>query len=195
MDFRKPNVPSKSTIVILLIMAISAFLTNIYAQDNNKLVKANNLYNAKRYAEAIPIYEDLLEKDFNKSVLLKLGKSHRQINNLKEALEKFQILMAQPEVKPDHQLDYVELLIMNGDYEEARKYMQDIPSIDGTIDKIFMLSSMINNNYDLKPVYDSVQLNSFTHNTVESDEIDLHFRPISKNKSKKEEWPNWKSLL
>ncbi len=170
MNFRKPNAPRRTTITILLIMAISAFLTNIYAQDNNKLVKANNLYKAKRYAEAIPIYEDLLENNFNKSVLLKLGKSHRQINNIAEALEKYHLLMQQPEVKPDHQLDFVELLIMNGDYKEAQKSLKKIPSIDGTIDKIFGLTTMINNNYNLKPVYDSVQLESFMYNTTESDE-------------------------
>jgi len=84
MDSKKPNFLLRSTIAFLLFIVCPAYLTNIYAQDNNKLVKANSLYKAKRYAEAIPIYEEILDRDFNKSVLLKLGKCHRQINNLVE---------------------------------------------------------------------------------------------------------------
>lgn len=170
MNSKRPIYLFRSTIRILLIVACTSILTNIYAQYNNKLDKANDLYKAKRYAEAIPIYEEILDKDFNKSALLKLGRSHRQINNLEEALGKFEILMQQPEVKPENHLEFVELLIMNGDYKEAKQSLSEVTSIESTIHDIFRLTSMINNNYDLMPMYEDVHLEPFLYNTSYADE-------------------------
>lgn len=175
MDTKKPNSFFRSTIRLLLFIVCSIFLTNTYAQYSNKLVKANNLYKAKRYAEAIPIYEQIIEQDFNKSALLKLAKSHRQINNLSEALENYRILMQQPEVKNDHKLDFVELLIMNGNYLEAKKSLAEVKSLESTIHEIFRLNGMINNHYNLSPLYDSVYIESFAHNTALTDENSPYF--------------------
>lgn len=154
----------------LLFIVLSGLLSSVYAQDNNKLTKANTLFKAKRFAEAIPLYEDILSRDFNKTILLKLARSHRQLNNLPEALDHFATLMAQPEVKADHKIEYTELLIMNGDYEQARKTLQNMIPSSGTVNQIFKLTSMINNNFDLDSLYHNVQLESFVHNTTENDE-------------------------
>ena len=154
----------------LIFIILSGFLSSVYAQDNNKLTKANTLFKAKRFAEAIPLYEEILVRDFNKTVLLKLARSHRQLNNLSEALDHFSTLMAQPEVKSEHQIEYVELLIMNGDYTQSRKYLANIPSNVNTIKQILKLTSMINNNYDLDSLYHNVQLENFAYNTPQNDE-------------------------
>ncbi len=170
MDFKKTVYIIKSTIVLLTIIVCSGYFTDIYAQDKNKLEKANDLYKAKRYAEAIPIYEELLDQDLNKTVLLKLGRSNRQINNIEEALENYKILTQQPEVKSDHQLEYVELLIINGDYLEARKALRDVATSPSTVNEIFRLTSMVNNNFDLEPLYENVALESFFYNSPSTDE-------------------------
>jgi len=159
-----------TTLCCLFFIVLSGFSSPLYAQDNNKLAKANTLFKAKRYAEAIIVYEDILEKNFNKSVLLKLGRCHRQVNNLPEALEHYTTLMAQPEVKPDIQLEYVELLIMNGDYQQATQYVSKIPSTNTNFKQILNLTSMINNNYEIDTMFHNVQLTSFAHNTPLNDE-------------------------
>jgi len=159
-----------TTLYCLFFIVLSGFSSPLYAQDNNKLAKANTLFKAKRYAEAIIVYEDILEKNFNKSVLLKLGRCHRQVNNLPEALEHYTTLMAQPEVKPDIQLEYVELLIMNGDYQQATQYVSKIPSTNTNFKQILNLTSMINNNYEIDTMFHNVQLTSFAHNTPLNDE-------------------------
>ena len=162
---------SKTLIKLIIIVLLCGFSqNNAYAQDNNKLSKANTLFKAKRFAEAILIYEVLLEKDFNKSVLLKLARSHRQLNNVPEALEHFANLMAQPEVRSEHQLEYIELLIMNGDYKEAQKFLMDVPSTNNTIGEIFRLTTMINNNYSIDTLFHHVNLEDFAHNTSDNDE-------------------------
>jgi len=160
----------KSTFAYLLIIVCSGMLTNIYAQDNNKLVKANALFKAKRYADAIPIYEELLKQDFNKTILIKLGRSHRIVNNLEQALEKYELIMQQPEVKSEHHLEYVELLIMNSNYKKAKRSLADVASTNGTIEEILKLTSMINNNYDIDSMYHGVVLKPFVHNKPLSDE-------------------------
>jgi len=158
------------TISCLIFIICSGFLSNIYAQDNNKLSKANTLYKAKRYAEAIPIYEEILEDDLNKSVLIKLARSHRIINNSKEALIHYTTLIAQPEPKAEHQLEYIELLIINGDYTEAKRYLREIESTNTNIEQILNLTSMINNNFEIDSMYQQVQLESFIYNTPLTDE-------------------------
>ena len=100
----KPMKIATSILRCLIFIILSGFLSSVYAQDNNKLTKANTLFKAKRFAEAIPLYEEILIRDFNKTVLLKLARSHRQLNNLSEALDHFSTLMAQPEVKSEHQI-------------------------------------------------------------------------------------------
>ena len=170
MNFKKTTYILRSTFLLLIFIVCSGYLSDIYAQDKNKLEKANALYKAKRYAEAIPIYEELLDQDLNKSMLLKLGRSNKQINNIKEALEAYKILTQQPEVKADHQLEYVELLIINGDYLEARKALRDVASSQTTVNDIFRLTSMINNNFDLTPLYQNVTLESFLFNKPLTDE-------------------------
>ena len=159
-----------STLCRLLIIALSVLAVPLLGQDTNKLSKANTLFKAKRYAEAIPLYEEILERDFNKNILLKLARSHRKLNNLPEALKHFSNLMAQPEVKSDHQLEYVEVLIMNGDYTEAKEYLTNVKSTNTNLKQIFQFTSMINNNFDLVNLYEEVALDSFQHNGIESDE-------------------------
>lgn len=170
MNFKKPIHIIRIPLFILAILVCSGYFSQIYAQDKNKLEKANKLYKAKRYAEAIPIYKEILDQDLNKSVLLKLGRSHRQINNITAALENYKILTQQPEVKSEYQLEYVELLIINGDYLEARRALQGVPTVQTTVNEIFRLTSMINNNFDLKPLHDSVTLKPFIFNTPLTDE-------------------------
>ena len=159
-----------TTLRCVIFIVFSGLLSSVYAQDNNKLTKANTLFKAKRFAEAIPLYEEVLERDFNKTILLKLARSHRQLNNLPEALEHFTTLMAQPEVKTDHQIEYVELLIMNGDYIQAQKYLTNIPSTNTSVQQIFKLSAMINNNFSIDSLYHNVHLENFIHNTAQNDE-------------------------
>ncbi len=165
----------KSTFCCLLIIVCSGMLTNIYAQDNNKLVKANALFKAKRFADAIPIYEELLERDFNKNILLKLAQSHRMVNHLEEALEKYELLMQLPEVKPERHLEYVELLIMNGDYKQAKQSLSKVVSANTTIEDIMKLTSMINNNYNIDSMFQEVTLEAFAHNKPMSDENSPYF--------------------
>lgn len=159
-----------TTLRCLLLIVLSGLLTSVYAQDNNKLTKANTLFKAKRFAEAIPLFEEALERDFNKTILLKLGRSHRQLNQLSEALLHFTTLMAQPEVKSDHQIEYIELLIMNGDYNQAKQYLTTVPSTNTNLKQIFKLTSMINNNYSLDSLFQNVRLEQFAHNTPQNDE-------------------------
>ena len=166
----KPMKIFNTTLSCLIIIVLSGLLSTVYAQDNNKLTKANTLFKAKRFAEAIPLYEEVLERDFNKTVVLKLARSHRQLNNLPEALKHFSTLIAQPEVKTDHQIEYVEMLIMNSDYKQAQAYLAKIPSTNTSVQQIFKLSAMINNNFELDSLYKNVRLESFAHNTAESDE-------------------------
>ena len=170
MPLKKLNSLLISTIGCFFFIVCAGFLSNIYAQDNNKLNKANTLYKAKRYAEAIPIYEEILEGDLNKSILLKLARSHKIINNSEEALTHYAKLMAQPEVKSEHQLEYVEVLIMNGDYIEAKRYLSKIPSTNTAITQIMNLTSMINNNFSIDSMFQRVKLENFRYNTPLADE-------------------------
>lgn len=132
--------------------------------------KADELFNAKRFAEAIPLYTEALELDQNKSVLKKLGDSYRMINKNEDALEHYEILMAQPDVKPRIYLTYVELLILNENYKKAEKYLSNFRNTQGFTQEFFGLKSIINNHHTIKPLFENVSISPFPFNTPNFDE-------------------------
>ncbi len=158
----------KFTIIFFLICF--CFAPYAIIAQNNLINKANELYKAKRFADAIPLYKEALELDLNKSVLKKLGDSYRMINKNKEALKNYDILMAQPDIDPRVHLIYIELLILNENYKKAEKSLGIFKESENYLQQVFVLKSMINNNYNIQPLFKNVSITPFEHNTPNYDE-------------------------
>lgn len=161
---------NKSKVIIIFFLICFCFASNNIFAQKNLISKGNELFKAKRFAEAIPFFEEALELDLNKSVLKKLGDSYRMINKNKEALKHYDVLMAQPDIDPRVYLIYVELLILNENYKKAEKYLAEFQESENYIQQIFVLKSMVNNNYSIKPLFEHVNITPFPHNTPNFDE-------------------------
>ena len=138
--------------------------------QSQKIKKADVLFKAKRYAEAVPLYTEALSIDQNDSVIKKLGDCYRKMNKNKKALKYYELLMAQPEVRSNVYLTYVQLLIFDSQYEKAKKFMQEFKSNEQHLAEATRLRTMINNDQFLKNPYEETALTPYQFNTTEYDE-------------------------
>lgn len=92
--------------------------------QNSPLEKANEYYGFMGYGLAIPLYEQVLEKDSsNSDVLFKLADCYRLSNNNPKALAAYAKVIKLPDAKPLHKYLYAQALMMAGKYSEAKTYM------------------------------------------------------------------------
>jgi len=117
----------KLLFVLTLLISVSA---NLNAQKSSLrkalLERADKLYELKAYADAIPKYEQVLEKDSTQDyVVFNLADCYRLTNNSKEALVHYSIALQRSTSLPIHKYYYAQALMQNGDFTTAEKYMKE----------------------------------------------------------------------
>lgn len=110
------------SLIFLFIFTISG------VAQNYTLQRANLLYSQKAYAEAIPLYEKLMNTPdsggVNSLVLSKLGDCYRLTNNLAGQLLCYGNLVEKGEASPIQELYYAEALLQNGEGDKAKVYFE-----------------------------------------------------------------------
>ncbi|NTW33604.1 MAG: OmpA family protein, partial [Bacteroidetes bacterium] len=87
-------------------------------------LKANNLYESLAYAEAIPKYVSVLNKDSTVTdALIKLADCYRLTNDVENAEKSYALIIKKGIGKPIHQFYYAQALMSSGKYAEAEKNM------------------------------------------------------------------------
>ncbi len=121
-------IPTRSlaSIVLATLLLVS---TAVFAQ-NKMLTRANSLYDAKSYSEAIEKYVAVLKKDkSNADALKKIADCYRLNNNTLKAEEYYTQLYTLKKASPDEIIYYAQSLMSNGKYSKAKEILaQD----DGT---------------------------------------------------------------
>lgn len=93
-------------------------------KGNKTLNKANELFEVKAYAEAIPIYESILKIDSTSSeAILNLAECYRLTNNTAKALEWFAKAVNLKTAPPIYKYYYGQMLMKTNNYGEARKWL------------------------------------------------------------------------
>lgn len=156
-----------------LYIALFLILVNtiVFGQDK-KLERANQLYEDKSYAHAIPEYESVLEKEVLPEAMLKLALSYWKIRKAEKAEQWFEIASinggfnrVNEYFSEEYIYTYAEVLKFNGKYKEAKERFLEYEAISGnskgglqakiaTIIPILMRDSS------------KVQVNSFEYNTA-----------------------------
>ena len=113
---------------IVLITLIFSGL-NIYGQDG-KLKKANNYYEKIAYAEAIPLYLDLLGSAYDSPELKsKLGSSYYQMGNTQKS-EEFYSQVVLTEMDSEDVYNYAQSLKENGKHQASDELMEKFHYIE-----------------------------------------------------------------
>ncbi len=93
----------------------------IYGQKADKK-KADLLYRAKAYAEAIPIYEKVLEQKKSVAARTKLAYCYKMLNQMDKAESHYQKVVNEKYVRPEAFYHYGEVLMSKSEYAEAKNW-------------------------------------------------------------------------
>lgn len=180
------NYKNLITIVTVLVFGLSA-----NAQES-LIAKANKLYNAKSYSEAIPKYEKVLKKDSNNaSVLSNLGDCYRFTNNAQGQVLCYGKLSSTGKAEPVQKLYLGQALMALGRYDEAKKEMEAFQSDERG--KIF--SKSIENIKLFSKNADAYKVDEVSFNSTENDFSPVYFvdgKVIFTSSRKRVKWINRK---
>lgn len=88
--------------------------------------KGDNSYKMFAFADAIKYYEKALKKDsMQQDVIFKLANCYRLINNRERALNIYGRAVTMPKCEPGYKYYYATMLMNNGKYAQARKWMEN----------------------------------------------------------------------
>ncbi len=109
-------------IFVFLLISTSSFA---------QLERANKCYEAKEYAKAIKLYENILKKNENAEALEKTANSYRLLKNYRQAEVFYERLMKQKNVAPINHLNYGMVLKKNSKIDAAeaefKQYSSSVP--------------------------------------------------------------------
>jgi len=106
--------------LVLLILSTVA----VFAQKKD-LKKANKLYESYQFAEAIPFYKAVLEKDTIEQAIIRLADCYKQTSKYKEAEYWYAIITKKGLGDPINRFNYGVVLKYNGKYDLAQKQFED----------------------------------------------------------------------
>lgn len=126
-------------ILVLILLLISS--SNLYSQDIEGggttqpeiggYSKAEKLYNALAYFEAIPLYERYLQKHDSATAMAHLGDCYRLTSRYDKAEYWYSKAVDKGEVEPKYKLYLAQMSQINGKYDDAAtwyaKYKEEVP--------------------------------------------------------------------
>ncbi|HEY4613334.1 MAG TPA: tetratricopeptide repeat protein [Bacteroidota bacterium] len=87
----KPIGSSRTFVLFLLSIVLGIWTANAQSQPSPKMVAANQLFNAKKYSEAIKAYTEITKEEPNNTrAWSQLGMSHYSLQQYRLAIESFQ---------------------------------------------------------------------------------------------------------
>jgi WD40-like Beta Propeller Repeat len=143
---------------------------------NAQFDKANDLYSAKKYAAAIPHFEQgLLEKD-NISAKTRLANCYRLTNKMEQAEALYSIIVVNQKAKSDAFLHYAETLMSNGKYDEAKKFFLEHFSREPLDSTGFRMARNCDLVPKIKPYFSWVSVEEMPFNTESDDNSAIFWR-------------------
>ncbi|NNM16626.1 MAG: hypothetical protein HKO56_08210, partial [Bacteroidia bacterium] len=91
---------------------------------------ADRFYEDLAYYNALRNYEDVAIKTQNEKAILRTAECYGLLNYNKEAEQWYSLAMEKSKVLPRHHFAYAKVLMKNGNYELAKKYLNKYLLID-----------------------------------------------------------------
>lgn len=115
----------KSVVPFSLVLLCMIFCTDGYEliAQSLKMKMANKEFEGMRYYDAIPLYEQILEKDNNNDeARIKLGECYRKTKDTRNALQLYSKLAHAENASPKNIWYYAQALVANKEFDEAAKW-------------------------------------------------------------------------
>lgn len=151
------------TVLLLLITTFT------FAQNKRLQEKANGLYKNEQYAEAIPLYQELLAEQANLATKTKLAYCYRVNNNLVEAEKLYADIVQNDKAKSITWFYYGETLMGNGKYEEAKKWLEDYQQMEVDDERAALLIRACEEVPNIQPYFPYVLIKEFPYNSEADD--------------------------
>ena len=159
---------------ITLLLQILLISTALIAQ-NKQLEKANKRYQIKKYAEAIPLYEEGLSKNPNLSAKTKLAFCYRVNNNIDKAAELYSEIVQEKRAKDITLYYYGESLMSQGKYDEATTWLKKYTEQKPGDPKGWALIESIGKVQNIRPYYQVSNVEAFANNSEGDDSAPVFF--------------------
>ncbi|MFM7216976.1 MAG: OmpA family protein [Bacteroidota bacterium] len=113
-----------------IILSVSAMLLNGCASYHMR--QGNRLYDLMAYSESVKEYEKALDSPYKIDAERRLASAYLKVNNLEKARQYYSALVSDTAAKatPAEQMQYADLLMRSGRYDEAKARLLQIPSPD-----------------------------------------------------------------
>ncbi len=157
--------------IFFLLLSFLVLVLGLEAQNIQKMIKkADKTYHLGSYAQAIPLYKELLLLKDNTAHRTKLADCYRLTNQIEDASEIYEsILLTAKRIRPKVYLHYGEILLNQGKYEKAEemleKYLVEKPE-DGNA---LQLKDNISEISYIQPYYKDVEVTPFSYNSSADD--------------------------
>ena len=159
----------------ILLFKILLVSTILFAQ-NKQLEKANKRYQIKKYAEAIPLYEQGLAKNPNLNAKTKLAFCYRVNNNIDKAAQLYSEIVLEKRAKAITKYYYGESLMSQGKYDDARSWLKKYTDENPGDPKGWALLESIDKVQNIRPYYQVSNVEPFSNNSTGDDSAPVFFR-------------------
>lgn len=154
----------------LLVWSVLCFgLSFSMNAQSQQFAKADKLYKAERYAQAIPLYRKGLKKKKSVNALTKLAQCYRMTNKMRQAEKIFEEVVAHERARPITYFYYAETLISGGKYDEAKEWLHKYTTLKPEDEKAKQLYNSCDLIATIKPFFEVTELQIFPHNTDSDD--------------------------
>ncbi len=160
---------------ITLLFQIILISTALFSQ-NKQIEKANKRYQIKKYAEAIPLYEEGLAKNPNLSAKTKLAFCYRVNNNIDKAAELYSQIVLEKRAKAITKYYYGESLMSQGKYEDAKSWLKKYTDVKPGDPKGWNLLESIDKIQNIQPYYQVSNIEAFANNSDADDSAPVFYK-------------------
>ena len=138
-------VPMKQFFPVLVLVAL-LLSGNSFGQNNGPEVKADKLYKALAYHDAINEYLKVLVKEpDNANALRSIADCYRLTNNTDQSEVYYAKVVKLPDARPIEKFYYAQSLMYNRKYDDAKQYIEEYGAIATTDERVTNFLKAINN--------------------------------------------------
>jgi outer membrane protein OmpA-like peptidoglycan-associated protein/tetratricopeptide (TPR) repeat protein len=154
-------------LILTLLISLLSFLNpmDLSAQFD----KANNLYQAKRYAAAIPQFESGLKVKDNLVAKSRLAYCYRMLNQMEKAETIYADVVSNEKARSETYLYYAETLMSNSKYKEAKNWFQKYYVLEPTDSMALRRAEACDKVPLIQPYIKDLKVEEFGYNSEADD--------------------------
>ncbi len=161
--------------IINILFLVVFFAVSGFSQSKT-LQKANKAYKLKNYAQAIPLYEEVLGEKESFSSANKLANCYFKLNKLDQAKSIYAKLVTNERAKAQTFFNYAQTLMSSGDYEEAKQWFRTYQKLEPDDEHIAQLIQACDDVKTIKPYFPYVKVDSFPFNSPQDDNAPVFYK-------------------